>query len=34
MGPMDARDGMPTVACPECAANRNPRKGEEGVTRG
>lgn len=24
MGPMDAADGMPTIACPECGANRNP----------
>ena len=24
MGPMDASDGMPTIACPECGANRNP----------
>lgn len=25
MGPMDARDGNPTLACPECGANRNPK---------
>ena len=24
MGPMDASDGMPTMACPECGANPNP----------
>lgn len=24
MGPMDASDGMPTKACPECGANPNP----------
>lgn len=24
MGPMDASDGMPTQACPECGANPNP----------
>ena len=24
MGPMDAEDGMPTMKCPECGANRNP----------
>lgn len=24
MGPMDAEDGMPTVACPICGANKNP----------
>lgn len=27
MGGMDAEDGMPTVACPECNANANPVKG-------
>ena len=26
MGPMDASDHMPTIACPECKANANPRK--------
>ena len=26
MGPMDARDGCPTVPCPECKANANPRR--------
>jgi hypothetical protein len=26
MGPMDAEDGMPTIACPKCLANRNPIK--------
>lgn len=26
MGPMDASDGMPTKACPECGANKNPSK--------
>ena len=26
MGPMDAGDGMPTTACPECKANPNPWK--------
>jgi len=26
MGPMDASDGMPTKACPECGANPNPIK--------
>jgi hypothetical protein len=26
MGPMDASDGMPTIACPECGANPNPSK--------
>ena len=25
MGPMDAEDGMPTKACPECGASANPR---------
>ncbi len=25
MGPIDAKDGMPTIACPECKANANPR---------
>lgn len=25
MGPMDATDGMPTMACPECGANHNPQ---------
>jgi len=24
MGPMDAKDGMPTIACPECGSNANP----------
>ena len=24
MGPMDGKDGMPTIACPECGANKNP----------
>jgi len=24
MGPMDAGDGMPTMACPECKTNPNP----------
>ena len=24
MGPMDARDGMPTVKCPTCGADANP----------
>ena len=24
MGPIDAADGMPTRACPECGANPNP----------
>jgi len=24
MGPMDASDGTPTIACPECGANINP----------
>jgi hypothetical protein len=24
MGPMDASDGMPTMACPQCGANPNP----------
>jgi rubredoxin len=23
MGPLDAFDGMPTIACPECGANYN-----------
>jgi hypothetical protein len=27
MGSMDARDGIPTQACPECGANPNPRRG-------
>ena len=26
MGPIDAEDGMPTKACPECGANPNPWK--------
>jgi hypothetical protein len=26
MGRMDASDGMPTKACPECGANPNPIK--------
>ena len=26
MGPIDASDGMPTKACPECGANKNPVK--------
>jgi hypothetical protein len=26
MGIMDAHGGMPTIACPECGANRNPIK--------
>jgi hypothetical protein len=26
MGEMDARGGMPTIACPECGANKNPTK--------
>jgi hypothetical protein len=26
MGSMDARDGMPTIKCPVCGANKNPRK--------
>ena len=26
MGPMDAQDGTPTKACPECGANANPMK--------
>jgi hypothetical protein len=26
MGPMDASDGLPTKACPECGANANPSK--------
>jgi hypothetical protein len=26
MGPMDARDGCPTVECPKCHANANPIK--------
>jgi hypothetical protein len=29
MGPMDASDGMPTVACPECGADANPRQAKE-----
>lgn len=29
IGGMDAREGYPTVACPECGANRNPRVGTE-----
>lgn len=24
MGPCDASDGMPTIACPKCGANKNP----------
>lgn len=27
MGRMDAEDGMPTIACPECGTNPNPLKG-------
>jgi len=26
MGYMDADDGCPTIECPECKANPNPRK--------
>lgn len=26
MGPMDASDGVPTIACPECGANVNPKR--------
>jgi len=26
MGPMDAREGTPTIPCPECGANANPTK--------
>lgn len=26
MGPMDASDGMPTIPCPECKADANPRE--------
>jgi hypothetical protein len=26
MGPMDAADGMPTIKCPECGANKNPAR--------
>ena len=26
MGPIDARDGMPTIPCPQCGANANPVK--------
>jgi hypothetical protein len=26
MGPMDASDGCPTIACPECGADANPIK--------
>jgi len=26
MGPMDAADGMPTIACPTCGSNANPFK--------
>jgi hypothetical protein len=29
MGPIDASDGMPTIECPECKANKNPIKGEK-----
>lgn len=28
MGPIDAADGYPTRACPECGANANPVKVE------
>ena len=28
MGPMDAAEGWPTIACPECGANANPSTGE------
>lgn len=28
MGPIDAADGYPTQACPECGANANPVKVE------
>lgn len=28
MGPIDASDGLPTQACPECGANANPSKTE------
>ena len=24
MGPIDGSDGMPTIACPKCGANKNP----------
>jgi len=26
MGPMDAADGFPTLPCPECGADANPKK--------
>jgi hypothetical protein len=26
MGPMDACDGVPTLPCPECGADANPKK--------
>jgi hypothetical protein len=30
MGPMDAEDGMPTIACLKCGANKNPIKDKKG----
>lgn len=33
MGPMDAEDGCPTQACPECGANANPFDGDEDAYR-
>ena len=29
MGPMDAGDGLSTIACPECGANANPESQRE-----
>jgi len=29
MGPCDAEDGCPTVKCPKCGGNKNPRSIEE-----
>ena len=26
MGPLDAEDGCPTIACPECKANANKKR--------
>jgi len=30
MGSIDAKDGFPTLPCPECGANPNPIRGDHG----
>lgn len=32
MGPIDAGDGMPTIACPNCGANKNPKRTKSKVS--